>query len=151
MPDNSRSSSKARLISFLHDREDAMDTYIEVLELLYKDIEAEDMDKFAEHTQLEDDLIKRLEALQRVIPPLRRSLNPKEKDGEEIELLEGRFSEKCKRALDKNRENRQRIGKELSSLEEQIARSRRFSARTGASYVGTSQRNGTPQYIDIEQ
>lgn len=151
MPDNPLSSSKARLISFLHDREEAIDTYIEVLELIRGDIEAGEMDKFTEHTYLEDEIMERLEALQKVIPPLKKELNLEGGDGGEVELLEGRFNEKCDKALEQNRENRQKIGKELSKYGQQIERTRRFSVKTGASYVGASQKSGTPQYIDIEQ
>lgn len=139
------SSSHQRLLAFLQERDGVMDTYIDVLELQRMDIETSDMDKFAEHSRMEAELIDRLEALQKVIRPL------VENEGDRIASFESVFPEKCETALSKNRENQEKIRSELARFNDQMTQLRRVSARTGASWVGSSQRSRAPRYVDFEQ
>ena len=133
-----------------------MDNYIDVLELQKRDIETSDMDAFAEHSRMEAELIDRLEALQKVIVPLRSTgaeAGSGARDGGENEVrrLDSAFDGKCQRAIEKNRENQGMIRSELKGLKAQLSGLRKFSARTGASYLGSSQRHQQPRYIDFEQ
>jgi hypothetical protein len=145
-----------RLVSFLEERESVMDTYLEVLDHQHSDIDNADMDKFTAHSRLEAELIERLESLQKVIAPLKDSLQAEDVAGsagerERIREYEERFAEKCDGALVKNRSNQRRIRSELSRYRRQMEQLRRFSARTGASYSGAGRRSGSPRHIDIEQ
>jgi hypothetical protein len=141
-----------RLVTFLRDRDFVMDTYIDVLELQKRDIETSDMDAFAEHSRMEAELIDRLEALHRVVVPLRGEHGGADAGGaEEVRRLDAAFERKCQRAIEKNRENQGMIRSELKGLKAQLSGLRKFSARTGASYLGSSQRHQQPRYIDFEQ
>jgi hypothetical protein len=146
------SSMMHRLVSFLEERESVMDTYLEVLDHQHSDIDNADMDKFTAHSRLEAELMERLESLQKVIAPLKDSIEASsEADRERTRGYEQRFAEKCDIALEKNRSNQRRIRSELTTYKGQMEQLRRFSARTGASYSGTGRRSGSPRHIDIEQ
>jgi len=148
------SSALHRLVSFMEERESVMDTYLEVLDHQHKDIDDADMEKFTAHSHMEAELIERLESLQRVIAPLKDSLEVDPTSAEERErawAYEERFAEKCDGALEKNRNNQRRLRSELSRFRSQMEQIRRFSARTGVSYSGAGRRGGEPRHIDIEQ
>ncbi len=131
-----------------------METYLQVLDFQANDIEKGDMERFTAHSQLEAELIDRLESLQRVIRPLRRDTSSKASEGlssEELQRIDEEFSRKTEEASKKNRRNQEIIRKELLHLRGQMDQLRRFSARTGVSYGGGSRRSGSPRYIDLEQ
>ncbi len=119
-----------------------MDTYLDVLDFLKSDIESSDMDKFEAHTRLEAELIARIASLQRVIGSLGTAYTG---------TFEKRFARQCELALEKNRENRRLIKREIGETKERLSSMRRFSARTGPRYLGARGRSGNPRYIDITQ
>ncbi len=124
-----------------------MDTYLDVLGFLKNDIESADMDKFEVHARLEAELIAQIASLQRVIGALDVGDPGTNGSG----AFGKRFSRQCERALEKNRENQCLIARELEETKNRLSSMRRFSARTGARYLGAGGRSGKPLYIDITQ
>lgn len=149
-----------KLITYLHLRESVMDTYLKVLELESEDISGGDAEKLTLHAQMEQELLERMEALQKVITGLyhdtehtsaagdKSSAKHYRQRSDEEQRLEQSFNEKCDAALDKNRGNQENLKRELGVITQNLKNVRRFQTRAGRSAGGS----GSPQsrFIDIE-
>ncbi len=136
-----------KLITYLHLRESVMDTYLKVLDLQDQDISKSDVDKLAVHAQMEQELVERMEELQKVITALQKDRGQQVPTDEE-QRLEHSFNEKCDSALKKNRSNQQKLKTELGIISHNLENIRRFQTRTGRNVRG----GASPQsrFIDIE-
>ena len=145
------------ILTYLHLRDSAMDTYLKVLDQQNEDISNNDSEKLTIHSHMEQELLKRLEALQKVVIGLSAdraaaagsSDGPETVEGPETSLeeqqLEQQFNQKCELALKKNRANQDKLSAELGVLTHNLENIRRFRARTGRGGASPQSR-----YIDIE-
>jgi|SRR6056297_1510532 len=153
-----------KLITYLHLRESVMDTYLKVLDLQGEDIAGSDAEKLTLHAKMEQELLERIEALQRVVTGLyndtasttahttgggdNSSTEHYPQITDEQQRLEQSFNEKCEAALEKNRGNQENLKKELDIITQNLENVRRFQSRAGRSGRGSV----SPQsrFIDIE-
>ncbi|MFW5711332.1 MAG: hypothetical protein ACOCZA_05215 [Spirochaetota bacterium] len=143
------------ILTYLHLRDSVMDTYLKVLDCQNEDITHNDSDKLTVHSHMEQELLQRIEALQKVITGLSgdraagggsgADTADAAAESREEQQLEQRFNEKCELALQKNRENQDRLSAELGVLTRNLENVRRFRARTGRGCASPQSR-----YIDIE-
>lgn len=140
-----------KLLTYLHLRESVMDTYLRVLDLQSEDIAGSNADKLTIHVQMEQELVDRLEGLQKVISALNNDSNAVEKSPqlrEEQQLqqrLNQSFNEKCESALEKNHTNQENLSAELGVLTHNLENIRRFQTRTGRGDAAPKSR-----FIDIQ-
>lgn len=135
------------ILTYLHLRDSVMDTYLKVLDQQYEDISKSDSEKLTIHSHMEQELLKRLEAVQKVVVGLngdREAAGASERSREEQQLQQ-QFNQKCELALAKNRENQDKLNAELGVLTHNLENIRRFQARTGRGSASPQSR-----YIDIE-
>mgnify|MGYP006301237837 CR=1 FL=1 len=143
------------ILTYLYLRDSVMDTYLKVLDYQNEDITHSDSEKLTVHSHMEQELLQRIEALQKVISGLsgdRAAAGGSgaeaagvAEDSREEQQLEESFNEKCELALQKNRENQDRLSAELGVLTRNLENIRRFRARTGRGSASPQSR-----YIDIE-
>lgn len=139
------------ILTYLHLRDSVMDTYLKVLDQQCEDISKSDSEKLTIHSHMEQELLKRLEAVQKVVVGLsadREAAGDTERPRDEQQLeqqFEQQFNQKCELALAKNRENQDRLKAELGVLTHNLENIRRFRARTGRGSASPQSR-----YIDIE-
>ncbi len=160
------------ILTYLHLRDSVMDTYLKVLDQQNEDITHSDSEKLTIHSHMEQELLQRLEALQKVLEGLtadraatgaafdsRADAGTATRAGaaseagtaasgpvsSEEEQLEQRFNEKCELALKKNRANQDKLKAELGVLTHNLENIRRFRARAGRGGASPQSR-----YIDIE-
>lgn len=135
------------ILSYLRLRDSVMDTYLQVLDQQNKDITHSDSDKLTIHSHMEQELLQRLEALQKVLTGLTadRTAAGAPAESREEQQLEQSFNEKCELALQKNRSNQAKLNAELGVLTRNLENIKRFRARTGRGDASPQSR-----YIDIE-
>ena len=141
------------ILTYLHLRDSVMDTYLKVLDQQNEDITHSDSEKLAIHSHMEQELLQRLEAVQKVLEGLTSdraaagsSISAgRERVAREEQQLKKSFNEKCELALQKNRANQDKLNTELGVLTHNLENIRRFRARTGRGGASPQSR-----YIDIE-
>ncbi|MDZ7792659.1 MAG: hypothetical protein U5P10_02895 [Spirochaetia bacterium] len=153
---------RKKLLTYMHLRESVMDTYLKVLDLQSEDISCSDADKLTIHARMEQELVDRLEGLQKVIsalhndssdventPQLREEVREVREEVREEQQLQQRltqsFNKKCETALEKNHTNQENLTAELGVLTHNLANIRRFQTRTGRGDAAPKSR-----FIDIQ-
>ncbi|HKK66153.1 MAG TPA: hypothetical protein VJ967_09885 [Clostridia bacterium] len=132
-----------------------MDTYLKVLDLQSEDISCSNADKLTVHVRMEQELVDRLEGLQKVISALNNDSSTventpqlREEVREEQQLqqrLTRSFNKKCETALEKNHTNQENLTAELGVLTHNLENIRRFQTRTGRGDAAPKTR-----FIDIQ-
>ena len=147
--------ARKKLLTYMHLRESVMDTYLKVLDLQSEDISCSNADKLTVHVRMEQELVDRLEGLQKVISALNNDSSTventpqlREEVREEQQLqqrLTRSFNKKCETALEKNHTNQENLTAELGVLTHNLENIRRFQTRTG-------RRDAAPKtrFIDIQ-
>ncbi len=133
-----------QLLTYLREREESIRMYIELMELVLKDIEKKDAEAIETHSKTEEGIMSRLESLQRTILVLRNERNTREIEGAEAEAEE-RFRNLCRIALQKNSGNREKMSREMGRVKNEMTRLRRLKARTG-----TYRPQPRTRYVDME-
>ena len=131
----------------MSEREELMQSYLQLMDLMQRDIAGRDTagtDTAAleEHSRVEESLVQRIEALQKVISSIVHEFSP---DDPAVRRSEEHFRLLCAQALGKNRENRQNLQREMGSVRDDLDRLRRLRARTGKTFSEPQTR-----YIDVE-
>src|SRR6056297_3986911 len=114
--------ARKKLLTYMHLRESVMDTYLKVLDLQSEDISRSDADKLTIHARMEQELVDRLEGLQKVISALNNDAaaverSPQVQAEQQLQQsLNKSFNEKCETALEKNHRNQENLTTELSVL-----------------------------------
>ncbi|MFO7729186.1 MAG: hypothetical protein R6V86_00325 [Spirochaetia bacterium] len=128
-----------------------MDTYLRVLDLQSDDITRSDADTLTIHAQMEQELVDRLEGLQKVISALNNDCAALESSPQLVaeqqlqQSLNQSFNDKCERALEKNQTNQESLTAELGVLTHNLENIRRFQTRTGRGAAAPKSR-----FIDIQ-
>jgi len=147
--------ARKKLLTYMHLRESVMDTYLKVLDLQSEDISCSNADKLTVHVRMEQELVDRLEGLQKVISALNNDSSTventpqlREEVREEQQLqqrLTRSFNKKCETALEKNHTNQENLTAELGVLTHNLENIRRFQTRTGRGDAAPKSR-----FIDIQ-
>ena len=147
--------ARKKLLTYMHLRESVMDTYLKVLDLQSEDISCSNADKLTVHVRMEQELVDRLEGLQKVISALNNDSSTventpqlREEVREEQQLqqrLTRSFNKKCETALEKNHTNQENLTAELGVLTHNLENTRRFQTRTGRGDAAPKTR-----FIDIQ-
>src|SRR6056297_479407 len=143
--------ARKKLLTYMHLRESVMDTYLKVLEMQSEDISCSDAHKLTIHVQMEQELVDRLEGLQKVISALHNDSSAVESSPQlqEEQRLQQRltqsFNDKCETALEKNHTNQENLTAELGVLTHNLENIRRFQSRTGRGDAAPKTR-----FIDIQ-
>jgi|SRR6056297_17524 len=147
--------ARKKLLTYMHLRESVMDTYLKVLDLQSEDISCSNADKLTVHVRMEQELVDRLEGLQKVISALNNDSSTventpqlREEVREEQQLqqrLTRSFNKKCETALEKNHTNQENLTAELGVLTHNLENIRRFQTRTGRGDAAPKTR-----FIDIQ-
>ncbi|MCF7913963.1 MAG: hypothetical protein K9L66_02220 [Spirochaetaceae bacterium] len=129
-----------------------MDTYLKVLDLQGEDISCSDADKLTIHVRMEQELVDRLEGLQKVISAVHNDVaaadegSPSVREGQQLQQsLNKSFNDKCETALEKNHTNQENLTAELRVLTHNLKNIRRFQTRTGRGDAAPKSR-----FIDIQ-
>ena len=140
-----------KLLTYMHLRESVMDTYLKVVDLQSEDIDCSNADKLTIHVQMEQELVERLEGLQKVITALNNdsaAIESSLQTWEEQQFqqrLNQSFNKKCESALEKNNTNQEKLTAELGILTHNLENIRRFQTRTGRGDAAPKTR-----FIDIQ-
>jgi len=143
--------ARSKLLTYLYLRESVMDTYLKVLDLQGEDISSSDADKLTIHVRMEQDLVDRLEGLQKVISALHNDVaadggSPSLREEQQLQQsLNKSFNDKCETALEKNHINQENLTAELKVLTHNMKNIRRFQTRTGRGDAAPKSR-----FIDIQ-
>jgi len=147
--------ARKKLLTYMHLRESVMDTYLKVLDLQSEDISCSNADKLTVHVRMEQELVDRLEGLQKVISALNNDSSTventpqlREEVREEQQLqqrLTRSFNKKCETALEKNHTNQENLTAELGVLTHNLENIHRFQTRTGRGDAAPKSR-----FIDIQ-
>jgi len=143
--------ARSKLLTYLYLRESVMDTYLKVLELQGEDISCSDADKLTIHVRMEQELVDRLEGLQKVISTLHNDVaadkgSPSFREEQLLQQsLNKSFNDKCETALEKNHTNQKNLTVELGILTHNLENIRRFQTRTGRGDAAPKTR-----FIDIQ-
>ncbi len=131
-----------QLLTYMSEREELMQSYLQLMDLIQRDITGKDTAALEEHSRVEESLVQRIEALQKVISSIVHEFSP---DDPAVLQTEEHFRLLCAQALGKNRENRQNLQREMGSVRNNLDRLRRLRARTGKTFSEPQTR-----YIDVE-
>ena len=143
--------ARKKLLTYMHLRESVMDTYLKVLDLQSEDITCSNADTLTIHVQMEQELVDRLEGLQKVISALHNDSaavesSPQLREEQQLQQrLNQSFNEKCETALEKNHTNQENLTAELGVLTHNLENIRRFQTRTGRGDAAPKSR-----FIDIQ-
>jgi len=131
-----------QLLAYMSEREELMQSYLQLMDLIQRDIAGKNTPALEEHSRVEESLVQRIEALQKVISSIIHEFSP---DDPTVRQTEEHFRLLCAQALGKNRENRQNLQREMGSVRKDLDRLRRLRARTGKTFSEPHTR-----YIDVE-
>ena len=143
-----------RFRALLEQQRNKFREYLLVLEKHEDTIEAEDADAIIAHSELEEQIVRNIGSLQKVIAPMQQlyqtshaaTYNPQE--AVPIDTIQGELSRLQTQVLAQNERNRELLRSHISSLRTQMAQFRNPYANRQSVYAG-SDRLGTMVQVEV--
>lgn len=122
----------SRLRAQLVQREEAMKRYGQLLDAMERSAGRASGDRLFSYAAMEKELLERLEALGRVIDPLRAAVELSPEQAKELRSFESGFEGACAEALRRQRGCREQVRRELTTLARRIASLKAIPSRPPA-------------------